>query len=216
MRINIVIPSFNNQESLSVLIKKINVLYNKKIIVVDDGSKTPLALDDISNVKILRNNINRGKGYALMKGFKYSVEEGFTHSITLDSDLQHDPLYIKKFIEMDERYDMIIGKRKFSKTMPASRRLSNRITSNMISSIAGLKIKDSQSGYRRYNLSIFKELDFKEFGFQFESEAIIKYARNQAKFNYIDISTIYNNESSSQRIIIDTLKFIRMIVKNFR
>ena len=146
----------------------------------------------------------------------FALENNIKQVITLDCDGQHDPGYIPEFLKCDKSIDIAVGKRDFTKNMPIHRRFSNNVTSMIISLMCRKRIKDSQSGYRRYNLNIFKELDFKEFGFQFESEAIIKYARNQAKFNYIDISTIYNNESSSQRIIIDTLKFIRMIVKNFR
>ena len=51
-------------------------------------------------------------------------------------------------------------------------------------------------------------------GFQFESEVIIKLFKDHLKFEHIPISTIYNNEISSMNNIMDTIKFIRLIIRS--
>ena len=57
------------------------------VIVVDDGSTTPLP--ELPGCQIIRLDYNRGKGAALRAGFQRAGELGFTHAITMDSDGQH-------------------------------------------------------------------------------------------------------------------------------
>ena len=214
MKTNIIIPTYNNQLSLNKLLLKIRKKYDYHLVVIDDGSKTPISIQSIPNIELIRNNRNRGKGYSLQKAFQYSYEKGYEFSITIDSDLQHDPSFIPDFINVSADYDLVFGKRDFNWRMPYLRRFSNTATSLIISKISGLKVYDSQCGYRRYNLSTFNSCRFSEKGFQFESEIIIKFSKLNAKFKHVNISTIYGNEKSSMAHFSDTIKFIKMIFKN--
>ena len=99
--------------------------------------------------------------------------------------------------------------------MPMSRKFSNRLTSFIISKIVGQRIVDSQCGYRRYRLSSIDDLEFREMGFQFESEVLIKAIHSESKIKQIKISTIYDkNNKSYIKHFSDTLKFIRLIVRS--
>ena len=76
------------------------------------------------------------------------------------------------------------------------------------------KILDSQSGYRRYKL----DSDFFNYciedGFQFESEILIDRLRKEnATLKHVSISTLYNDEKSSINNLLDTYKFIKLIIK---
>ena len=108
----------------------------------------------------------------------------------------------------------LIGIRKFEKDMPYHRRISNKLTSLIISFLSSETIKDSQCGYRRYKLNDICSEIFIESGFQFESEILIKLLRKKCSYHQIDIPTIYGNEKSSINNIIDTLKFIRLILRS--
>jgi len=92
MNLAIIIPTYNPPDTFSSLLKSIRKITSKPIIIIDDGS-TPKINMDYSGVLVLRNRHNQGKGYTLIKGFKFAVNEGFTHAITLDADNQHDPEY---------------------------------------------------------------------------------------------------------------------------
>ena len=214
MRALIIIPAFNPPIHFNDLLSRINDISSLPIVVIDDGSKTPISIQNIPNIELIRNNRNRGKGYSLQKAFQYSYEKGYEFSITIDSDLQHDPSFIPDFINVSADYDLVFGKRDFNWRMPYLRRFSNTATSLIISNISGLKVYDSQCGYRRYNLSTFNSCRFSEKGFQFESEIIIKFSKLNAKFKHVNISTIYGNEKSSMAHFSDTIKFIKMIFKN--
>ena len=113
-----------------------------------------------------RNNINKGKGYSLMKGIHYALENGYTHGITLDADLQHDPACIPEFLSIDENISIVCGKRDLKGSMPCHRRLSYIITSKIVSFICHTKLYDSQCGYRRYKLNDVCSETYMENGFQ--------------------------------------------------
>jgi len=153
MRPAIIIPTFNPPVTFPLLIKSIRNLTSIPIIIVDDGSHPSVQIDsEFTLVKLLINNINSGKGFSLIKAFHYAKEQGYTHVITLDADSQHDPNLIPKFLSIDPNISIVCGKRTFKGSMPFHRRVSNYITSLIVSCICHVKLFDSQCGYRRYQI----------------------------------------------------------------
>ena len=213
MNLAIIIPTYNPPDTFSSLLKSIRKITSKPIIIIDDGS-TPKINMDYSGVVVLRNRHNQGKGYTLIKGFQYAENEGFTHAITIDADYQHDPELINSFLEYDENINLVLGTRNFTEDMPIHRRISNKFTSYIISLLCGKTVLDSQCGYRRYKLKNVCSEYFHEKGFQFESEVLIKLLRNNCTHANLEIPTIYSHENSSINNVSDTLKFIRLILRN--
>ena len=213
MKIAIIIPAFNPPDSFLSLLKTISTISKLTIIIIDDGSFPKIIIKN-PEIIILRNKQNKGKGFSLFKAFKYAQENNFTHAVTLDADSQHDPKFIEMFLEVSEDISLVLGTRKFEKDMPYHRRISNKLTSLIISLLSGEMIQDSQCGYRRYKLNEICSEIFIETGFQFESEILIKLFRKKCTYHQLDIPTIYGNEKSSINNIIDTLKFIRLILRS--
>ena len=212
MNLAIIIPTYNPPDTFSSLLKSIRKITSTPIIIIDDGS-TPKINMDYSGVLILRNRHNQGKGYTLIKGFQYAENEGFTHAITIDADYQHDPELINSFLEYDENINLVLGTRNFTEDMPIHRRISNKLTSYIISLLCGKTVLDSQCGYRRYKLKDVCSESFREKGFQFESEVLIKLLRNNCTHANLEIPTIYSRENSSIKIFSDTFKFICLILR---
>jgi len=210
----IVIPAYNSNNFINKLIKKIIDQTDVEILVIDDGSINKITIDNKNDVILIRNKTNRGKGYVLKKAIKYALKNSFTHILTMDSDLQHDPKHLNEFLEFEKDVDIVFGRREFSNPMPIHRIFSNKITSFIISFLVKNKIKDSQSGYRRYKLSLFKNVNLKENGFHFESELILKCVNKNTKIGHILIDTIYNNSISSINNFSDTYKFIKLIFRH--
>ena len=99
--------------------------------------------------------------------------------------------------------------------MPFLRRLSNKITSKIISKLTNNTILDSQCGYRRYRLEDVLSESYTEKGFQFESEVLIKCLNDNTSMTQIKIETIYDkNNKSYINHVSDTLKFIKLILKS--
>tara|TARA_B100002051_G_C16613251_1_gene574246 strand:- start:5 stop:661 length:657 start_codon:yes stop_codon:yes gene_type:complete len=210
----VVIPAFNTNNEVKTLIEQILEQNKIDILIIDDGSNDKIIVDNYSNVVLLRNKVNRGKGYTLKKSIKYASLNKYSHIISIDSDLQHDPIHISDFINKGEDNDIVFGVREFSKPMPLHRILSNKLTSLIISRIVKNNIKDSQSGYRMYNMSIFKNKNLQENGFHFESEIILKCINKNSIIQNVPIQTIYNDSLSSIKNFSDTIKFITLITKH--
>tara|TARA_B100000959_G_C14607139_1_gene470515 strand:- start:244 stop:633 length:390 start_codon:yes stop_codon:yes gene_type:complete len=119
------------------------------------------------------------------------------------------------FFEVDDEYDIVLGTRDFTTNMPVHRRLSNLITSKLVSFMCGRKILDSQCGYRRYKLSNVLCWKYMENGFQFESEILIRMiGLSKGSIKHVPINTIYNSEKSSISHVSDTFQFISMIIRS--
>ena len=212
----LIIPCFNDNGYLKELLNSETLKDSDfDILVLDDGSDDKVSKEKIGmDFDLIRNRTNRGKGYSIKKGFKYALDRDYTHAVTLDADLQHDPKYINDFIKIDDDVDIVIGARSFDGDMPFLRRFSNSITSFIVSKLIGKRVYDSQSGYRRYRLSSIPFDQCLENGFQFESEILINTLRQKhSTLDHVTISTLYNDEKSSINNALDTYKFIKLIVR---
>jgi len=215
MKLLILIPCYNTHKYLNDLIPLLRSQTHNKIMIVDDGSSPSVNIENFedNDLILIRNNINKGKGYSLKIGFKYAAENDYTHVITLDGDMQHDPMEINKFINADQSIDFLLGYRKFAKPMPLSRIISNTITSKIISILKTKTIYDSQCGYRRYKINTIKNLTFIENGYLFESEILLNCINKNINIENINIRVIYDSSPSHINKVNDSLNFIRLITR---
>ena len=166
MKISVVIPVFNEEDSVKELYGQISTaLKNQKkyeIIFINDGSsdKSEKAIIDLSNedkrVKLISFYRNFGKSAALSEGFKYASGEII---ITMDADLQDDPNEISNLInKLDEGYDLVSGwKQKrydpWTKTFPS--KIFNFVTRRL----TGVNIHDFNCGLKAYRSSVIKSIE---------------------------------------------------------
>ena len=211
----IIIPIFNEERSLDSLIPFLKYYNRSEFIFINDGS-----IDGTKEIvnKYQFNSIdieeNRGKGNAISVGTKYAVEHGKNWIITMDGDLQHPPELIPKFDD-DGKLEIKLGWRKNRETMPLFRKLSNILTSLLLSIRSNTLIKDSQCGYRGFPAEIYLKCNNREPGFHMESEFLIKACILGITINHIEIPTIYNESKSSMNYVPDLMKFISLWIKSF-
>jgi dolichol-phosphate mannosyltransferase len=134
MEYSIVIPVYNEEESLKVLQEKINTAMSQissdyEIVYVNDGSSdaslkvlNTLASQDLK-IKIVSFKENKGQSTALAAGFRTCRG---TWIITLDADLQNPPQEISKFLPFKETHDFITGIR-IRRQDSIARRISSHI-----------------------------------------------------------------------------------------
>ncbi len=205
------ICAYNEEKHIKEIIEK-TMKHVPNVLIVNDGSLDKTK-DEVkkTKAKIVHHEINKGKGEALKTGFDYCLKNGYERIITLDADGQHDPNEIPLLLnKMDEGYDIVIGARKREK-MPLIRRISNKISSRIISKKINKEIKDSQSGFRIINSDILKNINLETSNFDLESEIIIKAAKGGYKIGDEEIKTIYADEKSKMHPIKDTLRFFKVI-----
>jgi glycosyltransferase involved in cell wall biosynthesis len=98
-RFCLVIPTYNNPESIDSVIRDCVSLTHLPIIVIDDGSEPPLQIAPHERVTVHRQEKNLGKGAALQLAFKLAVDQSFTHAVTIDGDGQHLVEEVSKLVE---------------------------------------------------------------------------------------------------------------------
>jgi glycosyltransferase involved in cell wall biosynthesis len=208
-----VIPFYNEFITLKEIILK-TLPFVDKLILVNDGSTddyfNEIPIDD--KIILLNHQENLGKGEALKTGLIKSIELKSEFTITLDADLQHDPQKIPTFIEKIENCDCLIGSRQKNNNMPYHRKMSNYLTSKLLSFKTNTKILDSQSGYRIFRTNILQNVLPKFSGFEAESEMIVKICKQNYKIGFTEIPTIYGNDNSKMKAIPAILGFIKVLL----
>ena len=215
----ILIPVYNGRDSVIRLVHEIKELVDYPIIVIDDGSTDGTASGDFEDTAYLKHENNRGKGAALKTGLQLAKEAGFDNALTMDADGQHDPKEIFNFIMRAEEYSgsLVVGMRNLiTEAMPFHRKLSNNITSLMLSLRTSLRVRDSQVGYRCYPLTDSRLWNSIEDGFQFESAVFFNAAKLKIHLVWQPIAVIYGSEESHMNLLMDTLRFIRTFFRSFK
>lgn len=158
-RICVIVPTYNNEMTIVDVLHRIQ-FYTDHIIVVNDGS-TPETMSVITSAfqqdlpEIVDYTPNRGKGYALMQGFCRALELGYRYAITIDSDGQHFPEDIPLIMEcfLQHRDALIVGARNLTAdNMPSQNTFANKFSNFWFHLQTGIRLEDTQSGYRLYPL----------------------------------------------------------------
>ncbi len=166
MDLSIIIPAFNEHESLPELLESISGAVNPlnlayEIIVIDDGS-TDTTLDVLrflkqkySRLKVLSFRKNYGKSPALSEGFKTAQGK---RVITMDADLQDDPAEIPNLLaKLEEGYDMVSGWKK-NRHDPLSKVIPSRIFNFVVAKLSGIPIHDFNCGLKAYRREVVKSI----------------------------------------------------------
>ncbi|HDL04070.1 MAG TPA: glycosyltransferase family 2 protein [candidate division Zixibacteria bacterium] len=215
-KILILVPAYNAGKYLAELTSRISkAAPNCDLLIINDGSIDNSAdILETLDVEYLTNDPNMGKGATLQRGFDYAVEHGYDYVLTIDADLQHLPEEIPRFLDYRPYADLYIGTRDLrSMEMPPHRKLSNYLTSLIISIFSGRRIRDSQTGYRMISTELIKALKQTYIGYMFESEQLFLAGKMNLDIAEIPISTIYEDSPSFINPLMDTARFVKLIWK---
>lgn len=163
MKVLIIIPAFNEEESLCNVVKNLksaapDVDY---LIVNDCSTDRTEALCQEHDFNYITFPVNLGIGGGVQAGYLYAVENGYDIAIQMDGDGQHDPNYIKDVIKplQDGTADMVIGSRFITKDgfqSSAMRRLGIGFLKFLIQICCGTTVNDTTSGFRATSRSLTK------------------------------------------------------------
>ncbi len=176
----VLIPTYNNAKTLEEVITK-TLEYCDEVMVVNDGATddTPNIISKFKNLIVVTHPKNKGKGMALRNGFKKAVELGFEYVITIDSDGQHYPEDFITFLNKIEEQpgSLIIGARNMSvDNVPNKSTFGNKFSNFWFWVETGIKMEDTQSGYRLYPVQRLKKIRLFTTKFELEIEVIVKAA----------------------------------------
>lgn len=173
----VLIPTYNNAKTLGAVIEDVSQ-YSSDIIVVNDGSidETANVLAGFTDLTVITHPKNAGKGKALKNGLRRAKNMGFRYAITIDSDGQHFASDIPTFItEIEQIPDsLLVGARNLSSdNMPGKNTFANKFSNFWFTLETGLKLTDTQSGYRLYPLYKLGSMKCYTAKYEFELEAIV-------------------------------------------
>ena len=151
--ISIIIPAFNESETIADVIDSVKSLYPQaEIIVIDDGSHdgtAEIALNAGADVYRHPNNI--GNGAAIKSGIRNASGDIL---VFMDGDGQHEPEDIAKMIECFPEYDMVVGARPITGQSSIWRAIGNMAYNRLASYVANFHVKDLTSGFRAVKADI--------------------------------------------------------------
>ena len=203
MRISIIIPVYNEEKFILEVLKKVNQQkkrFNLEIIVCDDCSN-----DQTKNIllenkdfydKILFNDINMGKGSAIIKALN---EVSGDYVLIQDADLEYNPEDYEKLISpvIKNEAEVVYGTRfkgsEAKRILYFKNRAANFILSLLVSVLTNINFSDIETGYKLIKTSIIKSLNLKENTFAIEVEITMKLARHKLRFFEVGIS--YNGRT---------------------
>lgn len=168
MRVSIVLPVYNEAESLPELFDKFTKVfavnsYDYEVIAVNDGStdNTEVVLEKLASqntrFKAISFWSNRGQTSALHAGIEHATGEII---VTMDADLENDPADIDRLIKkLDEGYDVVSGwRRKRWNDKKLIRKIPSVLANSIISKIAGLKLHDYGCTLKAYRSALIKDI----------------------------------------------------------
>ncbi len=192
----VIIPTYNNAKTLTRVIDGV-LNYTNHIFIVNDGSTddTAAILKDYQQLHIINLPQNKGKGNSLQIGFKTALAHNFDYVLTIDSDGQHYPSDIPVFLdELNAATEsiLLIGSRNMThESVPKKSSFGNRFSNFWFQFETGIKLTDTQSGYRLYPLKQLPKRFFTK-KFEFEIEVIVRTAWKNIVVKNIPIQVLYD------------------------
>lgn len=197
MRKSIIIPVFNEQGNIGILIEKLikTIDRNDELIIVNDGS-TDNTKDEVKkfNCKLINLEFNMGKGAAMKEGLKNSTNDLI---IFMGGDGQDDPNEINLLVsEIKNGFDYVIGSRFLGensrsrhseKAILPINQFGNKSLTFLINLLFGQNITDSQSEFKCFRRSKLKQINFESNRYEIETELLIKAFRKKFKIKEVAV-----------------------------
>lgn len=191
----VLIPTYNNAGTLAAVLNDV-LQYTSQVIVVNDGSTddTEQIIKQFPNIHAVNYKPNEGKGMALRTGFKEAVKLGYNHAITLDSDGQH---YAKDVVEFltwleAEPNSLLIGARNLDQeNVPGKSSFGNRFSNFWFWVNTGIRLQDTQSGYRSYPVHKLAGKRYFTTKYEFEIEVIVRASWSGIAVRGVPVSVYY-------------------------
>jgi glycosyltransferase involved in cell wall biosynthesis len=224
MKIFIVVPVFNEgiifERWLPGLLKVAELL-QAEVVVVDDGSASPLQGLLLASQKaiFLRHEVNCGVGAAIATGMEYAKRHGAEVVLTIDGDGQHDPRDLHLLIEKleEDGADIVNGSRFLKQQwIPWSRRVVNFLANIITFGLSGFWVSDSQSGMKGFNKKALEKIEVQTAGYEWCSDIFREANWYGLRLREVPISVLYNKYSMSkgQNLAIGIDMVVRLAVKS--
>jgi glycosyltransferase involved in cell wall biosynthesis len=198
MKLTVVIPVYNEKDTVEEIIRRVQAVeVEKEIIVVDDGSTdgTRDALSELEkrhdNLRVILQPKNRGKGAALRAGFEQATGD---FVLVQDADLEYDPtdypVLLKPLVE--GKADVVYGSRflttKEHRVLFFWHSVGNQLLTLISNMFTNLNLTDMETGYKVFRREVIQAIRLEQNRFGFEPEVTVKIARMKLRIYEVGIS----------------------------
>ena len=199
-----IIPTYNNARTVADIVRRtLEVCDN--VFVVNDGSTD----DTLQQLQPLNDKIhlisyprNRGKGHALRLGLQAARDAGYDYAATIDADGQHNPSEIVLLTDKAKEHAsdniLVVGSRNLSADgMPAMNTFANRFSNFWFLVQTGIRLPDTQTGFRLYPLHHLPCLQLLTSRYESELELLVLSAWRGIKIVPVKVSVAYPTDRVS-------------------
>ena len=201
MKALVIIPTYNERENLTELLRQIFALgIGLEVLIVDDNSpdRTGQLADEMAaadpHVHVLHRAGKMGLGSAYVAGFRYALDRDYEAIFEMDADFSHSPESLPVFLKELESADLVLGSRYLHGVTVVNWPLSRLILSyaaNVYSRvITGMNIKDATGGFKCFRRQVLEAIDWsrvKSDGYGFQIEINFKAFRKGFRIKEIPI-----------------------------
>ncbi|PYI99192.1 MAG: hypothetical protein DME98_01525 [Verrucomicrobia bacterium] len=210
-----VIPAYQDEKHIGDIVRRTCERLDH-VLVIDDGSSDQTAQRAReAGAEVIVHDQNRGKGEAIKTGLGQGIGREVAWMILLDSDGQHLPEEIDRFLSAAAsatRPTFFIGNRMNDVArMPFIRRVVNRCMSSQISRVCGQRIPDTQCGFRMVHRQMVPELLGGGHRFDYETEVLIIASRKGYRIESVPITTVYTDQVSKIHPLRDAIRFLKLM-----
>ena len=231
MKLAIVIPTYNEAETIPSLIKKLfekikQLVERLDILIIDDSS--PDGTADIARelgakyekITVIQRPKKMGLGAAYKEGFRYVLEKLDSELVLqMDADHSHQPSEIPNMLEKIKNFDFLVASRHVEGSDVVGWGIGRKVTHSIAGAIARIcakiEIKDSTSGFRMFKKKTLEKVNFNKIrsdGFAFQIEVL--HQLKQLGMKGLEVPTVFVNrtEGSSKMGSSEMIQFITMCI----
>ncbi|GAB4338031.1 MAG: glycosyltransferase family 2 protein [Desulfobulbaceae bacterium] len=211
--ITVLLPAYNEEQSIAETISRISELYpDFEILVVDDGSRDDTMRRAMeAGASVWPHPYNMGNGAAIKTGLRNASGEWV---IMMDADGQHDPEDIARLLEYKDQYDMVVGARTRASDTSLHRDFANYIYNKLASYVCNFKVEDLTSGFRLVRRkTALQFLNLLPNTFSYPSTITMAFLRSGHTIRYVPIKTQKRAGKSKIKLLRDGSRFFLIITK---
>jgi len=227
MRLVIMIPAYNEEETIASVIKeiprKIEALDSVQVLVINDGStdRTVEVAREAGADEILSHRTNLGLGVAFRDGLERALKMGADIIVNIDADRQYNAKEIPKLIVpiVENRADVVLGWRDTSNLefIPFSKKIGNKIATWVTRRVSGLSIRDSQTGFRAFSQEAALRMNLSG-GYTHVQETLIQAKNKGLKIEEVPVE--FKERKGDSRLIYSLSSYAKeaggIIIKSYR
>ena len=204
MRAVVIVPVFNEEETVAAVLAAVRRYTTAEIVVVNDGSTdgSALALERSgSGARVITHAQNEGYGQSLIDGFRYAVDHQFDVAVTIDCDLQHEPRLIPRFLDAVQAFDIVSGSRYHPDApgdqdpAPPDRLQINQEVTQIINDLTGYRLTDAWCGFKAYRVAGLARMQLDERSYGMPLQVWLQAARLGLTVTELPVPRIYKNPS---------------------